>query len=70
MSDKVDDIRQRLEGIVEELTELSFDVLREAVEAGAGKRPASEKAYSQARRAVEKAARILENVSDDGEPDG
>ncbi len=67
MSDKVDDIRGRLEGIVEELTELSFDALREAVEEGSGKRPASEKAYSQARRSVEKAARILENVPADDE---
>lgn len=62
MNERADDIRVRLDNIAEELTDLSIDVLREAVEQGAQKRPAEEKTYSQARRAVEKAARLLESL--------
>jgi hypothetical protein len=57
---RIADIANRLNGIAEELTEVSVDLLREAVEAGAGQRPAMDKKLSQARRAVEKAARALE----------
>jgi hypothetical protein len=59
VTDKVDDIRVRLEGIAEELADLSMEALREAVEQGATKRPPEERTYTQARRAVEKAARLL-----------
>lgn len=59
MDDKIDDIRLRLENISEELSELLIDALRKAVEEGAGKRPPEEKTFTQARRAVEKAARLL-----------
>lgn len=64
MSERIDDIRTRLEGIAEELAELSIDVLREAVAEGASSRPPEEKAYSQARRAVEKAVRLLDRPID------
>ncbi len=59
MDDKIDDIQQRLDNIAEELSELLIDALRTAVEEGAGTRPPEEKTYTQARRAVEKAARLL-----------
>lgn len=59
-SDRIDDIRGRLEGIGEELAELAIDVLRQAIDDGAEKRPAEEKQLTQARRAVEKAARLLD----------
>lgn len=62
MEQRIADIRARLESIVEELTDISVDVLREAVEAGATSRPDVDKRLSQARRAVERAARSLEGV--------
>lgn len=58
--DRVDDVRSRLESISEELTDLAMDVLRQAIEAGAEARPPLEKALSQARRAVDKAAHLLD----------
>jgi hypothetical protein len=60
MTERIDDIRVRLEGIGEELAELAMDVLRQAIEDGAEQRPSREKALTQARRAVEKAARLLD----------
>lgn len=59
-SDRLDDIRGRLDGIAEELAELAIDVLRQAIDEGADKRPAEERQFTQARRAVEKAARLLD----------
>ncbi|MGI8662654.1 MAG: hypothetical protein ACR2LQ_05510 [Acidimicrobiales bacterium] len=55
----LDDIRTRLEGIAEELTEHAIELLREAVEAGADKRPEMEKRVTRARAGIEKAARLL-----------
>jgi hypothetical protein len=60
MDNRIADIRARLESITEELTDVSIEVLRAAVEAGETRRPAMDKKLSQARRAVEKAARLLE----------
>lgn len=60
MDHRVADIRNRLESIAEELTEVSVEVLRSAVEDGQTKRPEMDKRLGQARRAVEKAARVLE----------
>jgi len=62
VDERLDDIRSRLEQISEELGDLAIDLLREAVEAGADRRPPQEKPISQARRAVEKAARHLESI--------
>ena len=61
MSGKTDDIRLQLDNIAEELADLALVVLRQAIEEGAQKRPASEKTLTQARRAVEKAARLLDD---------
>ena len=51
-----------LDAIGATLDELSFDLLQEAVAAGATKRPDADKVLTQARRAVEKAARLLESL--------
>jgi len=59
-SDRIDDIRGRLDGIAEEIAELAIDVLRQAIDDGAAKRPPEERQLTQARRAVEKAARLLD----------
>ena len=53
---RFDDLADRLEAIVGELDELSFDLLQQAVADGATQRPAADRSLTQARRAVEKAA--------------
>ena len=61
-------LADRLESIVEDLDELAFDRLREAVADGATQRPQSDKELSKARRAAEKAAHILRTLSDRDTP--
>jgi hypothetical protein len=56
----VDDIRNRLETIAEELADLALDALRAAVESGATKSEAERK-LTRARTAVYKAARLLDD---------
>lgn len=51
-------LAERIDQLVEELDELQFTALREAVAAGNG-RPADDKRLTQARRALEKAAHLL-----------
>ena len=53
----------RLDAIAEELDETMFDQLREAAAAKAG-RPADVKRLTQARRAIEKASRLLRETSE------
>lgn len=53
------EIAAQLDSIAASLDELSFDVLREASERRTG-RPDIDRVISQARRAVEKAARLLD----------
>lgn len=64
MAGEFDDIRVRLEGIAEELSDLAIVRLRESIDAGGHELPVDEKRLTRARRAVEKAAHILT------EPDG
>ena len=65
----IDDLRARLEGLAEELGDLAFTRLREAAEAGETAVPESERRLTRARRAVEKAARLLDGRGQ-GEWDG
>lgn len=51
-------LADRLEAVAAELDEIMFDQLREASAEKTG-RPADDKRLTQARRAVEKAARLL-----------
>lgn len=53
-----DDLAAKLQAIVEDLDERSFTILREAAAARSG-RPADDKRLTQARRAIEKAIRLL-----------
>ena len=62
MSGPYDDLADRLEAIVADLDERSFDLLREAAAARAG-RPADDKRITQARRAIEKAIHVLRAAS-------
>jgi hypothetical protein len=64
VSDRYDHLADRLDAIVEELDETMFDQLRDAAAQKSG-RPADDKRLTQARRAVEKASRLLRGDTDD-----
>ncbi|MCU1455519.1 MAG: hypothetical protein JWN46_3665 [Acidimicrobiales bacterium] len=59
MPGEFDDIRQRLEGIAEELADLAIVRLRESIDAGGHELPVDERRLTRARRAVEKAVHLL-----------
>lgn len=56
------DISERLEAIAEEIDDAALDRLREAVAAGATKPSAEDRLLGRARRAVTKAARLLQDM--------
>ncbi len=65
MSGDYDGLADRLDAIAEDLDEIMFEQLREASAEKAG-RPADDKRLTQARRAIEKASRLLRgNTSTD-----
>jgi hypothetical protein len=64
MAGEFDDIRARLEQIAEELTDLAIQRLQESIDAGGTELPVDEKRLTRARRAVEKAAAILQEPDD------
>ncbi|MFM7685121.1 MAG: hypothetical protein ACKPDI_04240 [Actinomycetota bacterium] len=64
MNGNYDHLADRLDAVVADLDEVMFDQLREAAAAKAG-RPADDKRLTQARRAIEKASRLLRGDSDD-----
>jgi hypothetical protein len=57
------DLAERLDAIVAELDELAYDRLSEALHEGATTRPEGDKQIVQARRAVEKAAHVLRQIT-------
>lgn len=64
MNGNYDHLADRLDAVVADLDEVMFDQLREAAAAKAG-RPADDKRLTQARRAIEKASRLLRGDSDE-----
>ena len=64
MTGTYDNLADRLDAISEELDEVMFDQLREASAARVG-RPVDDKRLTQARRAIEKASRLLRGNTDD-----
>jgi len=64
VSGAYDQLADRLDTIAEELDEVMFDQLREA-SAARGGRPVDDKRLTQARRAIEKASRLLRGNTDD-----
>ncbi|MET0326937.1 MAG: hypothetical protein ABW219_17105 [Ilumatobacteraceae bacterium] len=58
------DLADRLEEIVGDLDELSFDLLQQAVADGATQRPPEDRTLTQARRSVEKAAALLRRLAE------
>ena len=59
MNERWHELAERLDAISAELDDLAYDVLREAARRGAARRPEADKRLTSARRAVEKAARLL-----------
>lgn len=60
MAGEFEDIRARLEGIAEELADLSIVRLRESIDNGGSELPVEERRLTRARRAVEKAVHLLD----------
>lgn len=65
-SDRSNDIASKIRSSIEAVDDLSFDLLREASRQRQG-RPAADKTLMQARRALEKAAHLLENFEHRGD---
>jgi hypothetical protein len=68
VSEGLDDLAARLDGIGEELADHALDRLRQAADADPGERDrlvAEERRITRARRAVEKAAALLQNSNHD-----
>ena len=63
-TDLVAEMVERLESLADDLDELAFDRLREAVADGEVTRPAHDKRLMQARRAIEKAAAVLRQLDE------
>ena len=57
------ELAARLHDIAGELDDAALDVLAQAVADGATQRPPEDKTLTQARRAVEKAATLLDSLS-------
>lgn len=55
-------LAERLDQIAEELDDVAFDRLREAVADGEVERPRSDKTLMQARRSIAKAAHLLRSI--------
>ena len=60
MAGEFEEIRSRLAAIAEELADLALVRLRESIDAGGQELPVDEKRLTRARRAVEKAAHLLD----------
>ena len=64
MSGQYDHFADRLDAVAEDLDEVMFEQLREAAADKSG-RPADDKRLTQARRAIEKASRLLRGTTTD-----
>lgn len=60
MDGSYEDLVERLQAVADDLDERSFDLLREAASTMSG-RPMDDKRLMQARRAIEKAIRLLDD---------
>ena len=64
MAGEFEELRVRLESIAEELADLAMLRLRESIDAGGTELPMDERRLIRARRAVMKAAHMLEEADD------
>lgn len=58
----VEGIKSQLEQVAEQMDDLITAILHKAVQDGASQRPEAEKKLSRARRSVEKAISLLDNL--------
>jgi len=68
-NERLEDLRARLDDIAEELAEIGLSKLREAVESGSPEPAAAERRLGRARRAVLKAAALLDEAGDGDDED-
>ena len=66
MAGEFAEIRARLKAISEELADLALLRLRDSIDAGGTELPVDERRLTRARRAVEKAAHLLDEPDDSG----
>lgn len=59
--DDIADIKERIDSTIEALDDVTFSLLREAARQS-GNRPSADKTLVQARRALEKASRLLASL--------
>ena len=64
MAGEFEELRVRLESIAEELADLAMLRLRESIDEGGAELPVDERRLIRARRAVMKAAHLLEEADD------
>ena len=64
MAGEFEELRVRLESIAEELADLAMLRLQESIDAGGTELPVDERRLIRARRAVMKAAHMLEEADD------
>jgi hypothetical protein len=64
MDQELANLRERLEGIADELADLGLARLRDAVAAGAERPPTEEKLVTRARRSIDKAVSLLASAED------
>ena len=69
MNDSLRSLAERLDVISEEIAQSALTELKLAVRNGAQQRPATERALTEARRAIDKAAHLLRRLDAD-EPGG
>ncbi|PLS75980.1 MAG: hypothetical protein CYG61_04415 [Actinobacteria bacterium] len=64
MATELDDLRQRLEAISDELGDLALDRLRAALDGAGGDPAGEERRLTRARRAVDKATALLRQADE------
>lgn len=64
MSGEIEEIRLRIESLVEKIADLAMQDLRETIDAGEEKSSSREKQLIRARRSLEKASHLLSDLGD------
>ncbi|HJO40074.1 MAG: hypothetical protein QGF06_01975 [Acidimicrobiales bacterium] len=64
MSSEIEEIRSQIEGLVEKISDLAMQDLRETIDAGKQKSSSKEKELIRVRRSLEKASHLLLGLSD------
>ena len=64
MSSEIEEIRAQIEGLVEKVTDLAMQDLRQTIDAGEQKSSSREKLLIRVRRSLEKASHLLSGLID------